>query len=162
MEDIPTDSSDEEPRGTALDAEPGVEQGTGTQEARPTRARGAWNGRNWFREAWTGPVAATEFAAAWREGPPTRPPRSAAANVAQRAAQQASLDANNEGNRRAATAAMRETARRSGRLWGAGADAEAVDDQRRATAHLTQAIRQWQDRERLRRAGRPDRGWFPR
>ena len=149
MDDIPTDSSDAEPRDTAPDAEPGMVRDTEAQGAQHTRARGAWKGKNWFREAWTGPVAATEYSTAWRDGPPARPPRSAAANAAQRAAQQASLDANNEGNRRAATAAIRETARRSGRLWGAKADAEAIEDQRRATAQLTQAIRQWQVRERI-------------
>jgi hypothetical protein len=119
-DDVPSDDSDDHRRDTAPDATP-PETGTGgTQLA---RRRGTWNGRNWAKEAWTGPVAAMEYAAAWREDPPERPPRSTAADAAQRKAHQRSLEGNREGNRRAATTAIRETARRSGGLWGAAADA---------------------------------------
>jgi hypothetical protein len=46
------------------------------------------------------------------------------------------------------TLGLSETARRGGDLWGAAADAEAMDDQRHAIARLAQAARRWQERER--------------
>ena len=36
----------------------------GRQQASSARRRGAWSGKNWAKEAWTGPVAAAEYAEA--------------------------------------------------------------------------------------------------
>jgi hypothetical protein len=144
-DDVPSDDSDDTRRDAAPDA--ALQEGAGSGGTQLARRRGTWSGKNWAREAWTGPVAAMEYAAAWREDPPERPPRSTAADAAQRRAHQQSLEGNREGNRRAATTAMRETARRGGGLWGAAADAEAMDDQRHAIARLAQAARRWQERE---------------
>ena len=120
----------------------------GTRDRQPAtnaRRRGAWSGRNWAREAWMGSVAAAEYAAAWRSDSPERPPRSAAAEAAGRAAQQTSIAANTDGGTRASLATVRETQRRTGRLWHAAQDACDADVQRRATALLTSVTRAWRE-----------------
>ena len=119
----------------------------GTQQAISAQRRGAWSGKNWAKEAWTGPVAAAEYAEAWRRGPLPRPPGSAAADAARRAAQQASLDANVSGHTRAVETAAQETSRRTKRLWGAAEDAAAMCEQQRATDFLADFVRQWRERE---------------
>ena len=111
------------------------------------RHRGTWSGRNWAREAWTGPVAAAEYAEAWNRDPPPRSPGSAAADAARRAAQQASIDANTMGHNSAVETAVQETQRRSRRLWGAAGDAAEMYAQQRATDFLAEFVRQWREKE---------------
>ena len=119
----------------------------GGAETPPARRRGTWNGRNWAREAWTGPVAAAEYAEAWTGGAPPCLPGSAAANAARRAAQRASLEANELGHARAVEIAAQETSRRTRRLWAATEDAAATREQQSATDFLAEFVRQWQERE---------------
>jgi hypothetical protein len=130
--------------------EDGHDATTSTNEQEDTvsaRHRGAWSGKNWAREAWTGPIAAAEYAEAWIEDPPPRSPGSAAADAARRAAQRASSDANAMGHTDAVETAVRESSRRSKRLWGAAEDAAEVREQQRATDFLAEFVRQWREKD---------------
>ena len=141
--DIHTDTSDGEGYAHEQERVATAHEARDQRPADNARRRGAWSGRNWAREAWMGPVAAAEYAAAWRPGSPERPPRSAAAEAAGRAAQQTSIAANADGDARASRATVRETQRRTGRMWHAAQDAHDADIQRRATALLTSITRGW-------------------
>ena len=92
------DDSESDRPEDALSPQSGAQRRITGRRTRYTSRRGAWSGKNWAKEAWTGPVAAAEYAEAWRAGVPPHQPGSAAADAARRAAQQASLDANNMGN----------------------------------------------------------------
>jgi len=147
------DAGDADKDGSDVDELDGSEVGLdsvtdhGAPQTTSARRRGAWSGRNWAREAWTGPVAAAEYAEAWVGGVPPLPPGSAATDVARRAAQQASLEANTSGHKRAVATAVRESSRRTRRLWGAAEDAERVHEQQCATDHLAEFIQHWRERE---------------
>ena len=144
-----TDDSDADRREEALGAEQDRTGPTWGPRAPNARRRGAWSGKNWAREAWTGPIAAMEYAEAWREGPLPRPPKSAAAHSAQRAAQRRSHSANAEGHAHATATAARETARRTSSLWGAAADAKEANVRQGATEELKEMVRRWQTREAI-------------